>query len=81
MNVVDSSAWIAYLTGSPNAAFLAKPIEATNKLLVPVLVLHEVFMRTFLAGWSAGTRAEHRGLALTGKPFSKQITKQFCRSV
>lgn len=45
MNVVDSSAWIAYLTGGPNAAFFAKPIEATGKLLVPVLVLYEVFKR------------------------------------
>jgi predicted nucleic acid-binding protein len=45
MNVVDSSAWIAYLTAGPNAAFFAKPIEATNKLIVPVLVLYEVFKR------------------------------------
>jgi toxin FitB len=45
MNVVDSSAWIAYLTGGPNAAFFAKPIEATEKLIVPVLVLYEVFKR------------------------------------
>jgi predicted nucleic acid-binding protein len=45
MNVVDSSAWIAYLTGGPNAAFFAKPIESTEKLIVPVLVLYEVFKR------------------------------------
>ena len=26
MNVVDSSAWIEYLTDGPNASFFAKPI-------------------------------------------------------
>ena len=45
MNVVDSSAWIEYFTDGPNASFFAKPIEATDKLVVPTLTLYEVFKR------------------------------------
>jgi toxin FitB len=45
MNVVDSSAWIEYFTDGPNASFFAKPIEATEKLVVPTLTLYEVFKR------------------------------------
>ena len=45
MNVVDSSGWLEYFAGGPNAGFLAKPIEATPKLLVPTLSLYEVFKR------------------------------------
>lgn len=45
MNVVDSSAWIEYFTDGPNATFFAKPIEATDKLIVPTLTLYEVFKR------------------------------------
>ena len=29
MNVVDSSGWLEYFAGGPNANFFAKPIEAT----------------------------------------------------
>lgn len=45
MNVVDSSAWLEYFAGGPNASFFAKPIEDTQRLIVPTLSLFEVFKR------------------------------------
>lgn len=45
MNVVDSSAWLEYFANGPNASFFAPAIERTDELLVPSLVLYEVFKR------------------------------------
>jgi predicted nucleic acid-binding protein len=45
MNVVDSSAWLEYFADGSNAAFFARPIEATGELLVPTLTIYEVFKR------------------------------------
>ena len=45
MNVVDSSAWLEYFAGGPNAQFFARAIEATNELVVPTLSMFEVFKR------------------------------------
>ncbi len=47
MNVVDSSGWIEYLSGGPNAAFFRGPIEDTPALLVPALSLFEVYRHLF----------------------------------
>ena len=38
MNVVDSSAWLEYFANGPNASYFAKPIEQTDKLIVPSLI-------------------------------------------
>lgn len=43
MNVVDSSGWIEYLSGGPNAAFFSDPIEDEEDLLIPTLSLFEVY--------------------------------------
>jgi toxin FitB len=43
VNVVDSSAWIEYLSGGPNAAFFRGPIEDEAALVVPTLSLFEVY--------------------------------------
>jgi predicted nucleic acid-binding protein len=43
VNVVDSSGWIEYLSGGPNAAFFREPIENEGALLVPTLSLFEVY--------------------------------------
>lgn len=43
MNVVDSSGWIDYLSGGPNAEFFAGPIETSESLVVPTLSMFEVF--------------------------------------
>jgi predicted nucleic acid-binding protein len=43
MNVVDSSAWIEYFTGGPNAKFFEPPILNQADLVVPTMVLLEVY--------------------------------------
>jgi len=45
VNVVDSSAWLEYFADGSNAGFFAPAIEATEKLIVPSIVLLEVFKR------------------------------------
>jgi toxin FitB len=44
-NVVDSSAWLEYLTAGPHAARFAPAIEDSKRLIVPVIVLYEVFKK------------------------------------
>lgn len=43
MNVVDSSAWLAYLAGEKNAGYFAAAIQDTANLVVPTVCLSEVF--------------------------------------
>jgi predicted nucleic acid-binding protein len=43
MNVVDSSAWLAYFAGEKNAGFFADAVEDTELLVVPVICIYEVF--------------------------------------
>ncbi|MBI5451785.1 MAG: type II toxin-antitoxin system VapC family toxin [Gammaproteobacteria bacterium] len=43
MNVVDSSAWLCYFAGDGNAGAFAKAIEKSEELIVPSIVLTEVF--------------------------------------
>lgn len=43
MNLVDSSAWLAYFAGEPNAGFFSAAIEDDEALLVPSVCLYEVF--------------------------------------
>ncbi len=45
MNVVDSSAWLEYLSGSSRAEYFVEPIEATRRLIVPVIVVYELFKK------------------------------------
>ena len=45
MNVVDSSAWLEYLVDSERASLFAEPIERTRQLIVPVLVIYELFKK------------------------------------
>ena len=45
MNVIDSSAWLEYFADGPNAGFFAPAIEADEELIVPSIVLLEVFKR------------------------------------
>lgn len=42
-NVVDSSAWLAYLADEPGADRFADAIEDTRNLVVPVISVLEVF--------------------------------------
>lgn len=58
MNVVDSSAWLEYFAGGPNAGYFAHAIEDVEHLVVPSICLLEVFKRTFQQrGESAGLQA------------------------
>ena len=43
MNIVDSSAWLSYFSGDANAALFSNPIEDIEKLLVPSIIITEVF--------------------------------------
>jgi predicted nucleic acid-binding protein len=43
MNVVDSSAWLAYFANEPGADFFAQAIEDVELLIVPSVCLYEVF--------------------------------------
>jgi predicted nucleic acid-binding protein len=45
MNLVDSCAWLEYFADGPNAPRFAAAIEDTEHLLVPTIVLLEVFKR------------------------------------
>lgn len=45
MNVVDSSAWLEYVAGGPNASYFAEAIENTVELIVPTISIYEVFKR------------------------------------
>lgn len=43
MNVVDSSAWIAFFTDQSSSRHFLEPIHQVEQLVVPTIVLHEVF--------------------------------------
>lgn len=45
MNVVDSSGWLEYFAGDPNADFFAEGIENVPELIVPTISIYEVFKR------------------------------------
>ncbi len=45
MNIVDSSGWLEYFADGENASFFAPVIEDTENLIVPVVVIYEVFKR------------------------------------
>jgi predicted nucleic acid-binding protein len=45
VNLVDSSAWLEYFADGPNAGYFAAAIEKNRELLVPAVVLFEVFKR------------------------------------
>jgi predicted nucleic acid-binding protein len=43
MNIVDSSAWLSYFAGDANAEVFSPPIENIDKLIVPSIIITEVF--------------------------------------
>ena len=51
MNVVDSSAWLAYFADEPNAQHFASAIEQPDTLIVPSITLLEVFKKNSAAAW------------------------------
>jgi predicted nucleic acid-binding protein len=49
MNIVDTSGWLEYFADSPQAAHYAAAIEDIDQLLVPSIVMYEVFKKITLA--------------------------------
>jgi toxin FitB len=45
VNLVDSSAWLEYFADGPNASFFESPITRKAELIVPTIVICEVFKR------------------------------------
>jgi len=45
MNIVDSSAWLEYFAGTKNAGNFARAIETPETLLIPSVILYEVFKK------------------------------------
>jgi len=45
MNLVDTSGWVEFFFGGPNAAYFADPIERVEALLIPTICLYEVFKK------------------------------------
>jgi toxin FitB len=45
VNLIDSSAWLEYFADGPNAEFFAPAIQKTGELIVPTIVVFEVFKR------------------------------------
>ena len=43
MNLVDSSGWLSYLLDEPNAGRFVQSIVNTEELIVPSIVVHEVY--------------------------------------
>lgn len=49
MHIVDTSGWLAYFADSPQALHFAAAIEDTEHLLVPAVIVYEVFKKITLA--------------------------------
>jgi toxin FitB len=43
MNIVDSSGWLEYFSGGPNAEFFSSPLKDPTFLIVPIITIYEVF--------------------------------------
>jgi predicted nucleic acid-binding protein len=43
MNIVDSSGWLEYFSGGPNAEYFSSPLKDPSSLIVPVITIYEVF--------------------------------------
>lgn len=45
MNIVDSSGWLEYFGGTKNAKFFRQAVRNAKKLIVPTIVIFEVFKK------------------------------------
>lgn len=43
MNIVDSSGWLEYFSGGPNAEYFLPPLQDPSSLIVPTITIYEVF--------------------------------------
>lgn len=74
MNLVDSSGWLSYLLGEQNAEVFAPAIVATDRLIVPSIVVLEVYrhLRRFL-GIETAVRAVSPMQEGTGVDLTQEI--------
>jgi len=49
MHIVDTSGWLEYFADSPQARHFAAAVEDTKHLLVPAVIVYEVFKKVALA--------------------------------
>jgi len=49
MHIVDTSGWLEYFADSPQARHFAAAVEDTEHLLVPAVIVYEVFRKVALA--------------------------------
>ena len=47
MNLIDSSAWVAYFLKAKTAGYFTKAIEEKSQRIVPSIVIYEVFKTLF----------------------------------
>lgn len=45
MNIVDSCGWLEYFADGPNSEFFAPAVEDVSQLIVPSIIIYEVFKR------------------------------------
>lgn len=69
MNIVDSSGWLEYFADGENASFFAPIIEDTENLLVPAVVIYEVFKRVLIL------RDEQTALLFAGDMHQGQVVE------
>lgn len=74
MNVVDSSGWVEFAIDEENADFFARPIRASEKLLVPTVCMYEVFKLVLRA------LGEERALEVIGQ-MSSGTTVELSRQI
>ena len=43
MNIIDASGWLEYFSDGPNAKHYLPPLNDTSSLIVPVIIIYEVF--------------------------------------
>ncbi len=43
MNIVDSTGWLEYFSGGPNAELFLRPLQEPSSLVVPTITIYEVF--------------------------------------
>ncbi len=43
MNIVDTSGWLAYFAGEPDAKYFLTPLNDADSLVVPTVTIYEVF--------------------------------------
>ena len=65
-NVVDSSGWIEYLSGSGRADLYSKAVEDSANLIVPIISIYEVFKR-FLRDGNESEALQAAGTMISGR--------------